>query len=432
MAEGKPFATPHRDRFLLLVSTPEQIEELAVESTRKHSKLSSQGIMVDTLNPEFTLNAKKEDPAGFIAPNLLKHKIRKHLSSMYLPMRWTVEDAFRKEMKGKPLGDGWSRVPLCYVANRITARMNNLLLVGENLASNPTFFESSIQFVTDATITLAFFNHIPKILYRPISFMTMNWSGGRSKAKSLLMSEISKRRSESSEEQGLYKDCMQWVIESSRDKSTEYIARQLLSLTLGGAHQQPMFAAFVLYNLCLHSEYIETLRAEIHTIRDNEFDKLNNGTPYLDSFLREVGRLNPLTNIALPRKVMSPFTFADGTYVPKHNWICVPHTPLMTLPNAYSNPETFQGFRFVDTEGNRSTSRFWDMSREFPFWGNPKTGCPARYFVSLNMKMMAIHFLESYDFRVAKQAIRPTFSYHVLEMPHPLLAIEIRARKPEA
>lgn len=46
-SQGEAFAIPHRDRFLLLVSSPKHMEELAVESTRKHSKLSSQGIMAD-------------------------------------------------------------------------------------------------------------------------------------------------------------------------------------------------------------------------------------------------------------------------------------------------------------------------------------------------------------------------------------------------
>jgi cytochrome P450 len=71
---------------------------------------------------------------------------------------------------------------------------------------------------------------------------------------------------------------------------------------------------------------------------------------------------------------MSSFTFVDGTHVPKNNWVCVPHFQLMNLPDTYSNPEAFQGFRFVNEEGTGSTNRFWDMTRSYQFWGNPKTG----------------------------------------------------------
>ena len=73
---------------------------------------------------------------------------------------------------------------------------------------------------------------------------------------------------------------------------------------------------------------------------------------------------------------MSEFTFVDGTQIPKDNWICLPHAAMMSLPEVYSKPKDFNGFRFVkeDGQGAKSTRRFWDMSREFPFWGNPKTG----------------------------------------------------------
>jgi hypothetical protein len=175
LAREEPYAVPHRDRFLILVSSPKHIEELAVESTRKLSKLSAQGIMVDvsfnttiiqsygtiitkqTLNPEFTINALRDDPKGFIAPNLLKHKIRTSLPDMYQLMQETVEDAFRNEAKGQHMVDGnldtclsfpsswdadisagWSRICLCNVANRITARMNNILLVGGSLGKQLT------------------------------------------------------------------------------------------------------------------------------------------------------------------------------------------------------------------------------------------------------------------------------------------------------
>lgn len=58
------------------------------------------------------------------------------------------------------------------------------------------------------------------------------------------------------------------------------------------------------------------------------------------------------------------------------------------------------------------------------------TNCsPARFFVSLNLKMIAINLLENYNLRLVNQRVRPTFSYHVLEMPHPFLSIEVRARE---
>lgn len=162
---------------------------------------------------------------------------------------------------------------------------------------------------------------------------------------------------------------------------------------------------------------------------------------------------------------MSPFTFADGTYVPKNNWVCVPHLPLMTDPATYPDPETFNGFRFVGKDGVSSDSRFSHTSWSFPYWGSVKQGryvkvsllvpsefessfkrsdevwpgcpltdylcpfSPARFFVSIAVKMIVIHFLENYEFKLPEKKIPKTVAYDILQMPHPLLAILIRKRK---
>ena len=163
---------------------------------------------------------------------------------------------------------------------------------------------------------------------------------------------------------------------------------------------------------------------------------------------------------------MSPFTFADGTHVPKDNWVCVPHLPLMTDPATYPDPDTFDGFRFVSKDGTDPQSRFSHTSWSFPYWGSVKQGwsvqslfnthpcsaspfyqrlnkirlstslanhlcllSPARFYVSMAVKMIVIQFLENYDFKLAKQNIPTTLSYDIMKMPHPFLAILVRERR---
>lgn len=72
---------------------------------------------------------------------------------------------------------------------------------------------------------------------------------------------------------------------------------------------------------------------------------------------------------------MSPFTFADGTYVPSGNWVCVPQQAIMLDENNYANANVFDGFRFVrnkDQDSPFSDSRFSHPSWSFPFWGSVK------------------------------------------------------------
>ncbi|KAL9077853.1 MAG: hypothetical protein Q9157_003230 [Trypethelium eluteriae] len=129
-----------------------------------------------------------------------------------------------------------------------------------------------------------------------------------------------------------------------------------------------------MYNLCMHPEYLPPLRDELLQSGGVHLNNKNNELPLLDSFLKETGRLNPVTIFGMPRKVLSPFTFSNGTHVPPDNWIVVPQKAQMTDSANYDDAETFHGFRFASqgSEGTRSESRFSHPSWQFPFWGSVK------------------------------------------------------------
>lgn len=76
----------------------------------------------------------------------------------------------------------------------------------------------------------------------------------------------------------------------------------------------------------------------------------------------------------MPRKVLWPFKFADGTMVPKDNWIVVPSQALMQDEQFYSEADKFNGFRFASADGKTASpsSQFSTPSFEFPFWGGTK------------------------------------------------------------
>jgi cytochrome P450 len=78
----------------------------------------------------------------------------------------------------------------------------------------------------------------------------------------------------------------------------------------------------------------------------------------------------------MPRKVIAPFTFADGTNVPLNNWIVIPQHALMRDTANYDDPNTFHGFRFANPNAagivDPASSRFSTPSFNFPFWGGTK------------------------------------------------------------
>lgn len=75
----------------------------------------------------------------------------------------------------------------------------------------------------------------------------------------------------------------------------------------------------------------------------------------------------------MARKVLSPFKFANGAVVAANNWIAVPQQAMMQDERNYSNPSSFDGFRFVDPEGlSNESNRFSSASYTFTLWGGPK------------------------------------------------------------
>ena len=169
-----------------------------------------------------------------------------------------------------------------------------------------------------------------------------------------------------------------------------------------GAHQLPMVGSVILYqydtnfsqlmglalyHLCQHPEYLEPLREEARTVKRNKKEAIDYDQMHLmDSFIKETSRLNPIMIsesrcrtfglpidhplVTQPRKVLSPFKFADGTVIPVNNWLLVPSQAIMEDEAYYKDPSTFNGFRFVSK--TIPSDRFSGVSTSYTFWGGPK------------------------------------------------------------
>lgn len=73
--------------------------------------------------------------------------------------------------------------------------------------------------------------------------------------------------------------------------------------------------------------------------------------------------------VSAPRKVMVPYTSPDGIRIPTGNWVAIPQASVMRDVKAWSNADSFEGFRFVDGPEGSSESRLTHPSYDFPFWG---------------------------------------------------------------
>ena len=122
----------------------------------------------------------------------------------------------------------------------------------------------------------------------------------------------------------------------------------------------------VLYRLLANPKYVEPLRQEIEAVIAEEgwtkagMDKLHK----LDSFLRETQRMNTtgiglldsldnslllitLLQVVMDRLALRPFTFSNGVTIPEGTIVSIPASAIHMDENIYSNPEQFDGFRFL-------------------------------------------------------------------------------------
>lgn len=66
----------------------------------------------------------------------------------------------------------------------------------------------------------------------------------------------------------------------------------------------------------------------------------------MDSFIKEVQRMNPPSPVALPRLVTSNLKLSNGDVLPKGTCIGISNAGVTSDPNIWDQPDEFDGFRF--------------------------------------------------------------------------------------
>lgn len=126
-------------------------------------------------------------------------------------------------------------------------------------------------------------------------------------------------------------------------------------------------------------------------------------------------------------------TLSTSTKIPKGATIGVP-TLSMTDPQFYTNPDKFDGHRFLEMSkqpGAAGKSQFVGTSNEHIIFGHGKHSCPGRFFAANEIKILLVYLLLGYEFKFVDGTLsRPRMMEVGADLaPNPETKILIRSRK---
>ncbi|KAF3018969.1 hypothetical protein E8E14_012215 [Neopestalotiopsis sp. 37M] len=182
----------------------------------------------------------------------------------------------------------------------------------------------------------------------------------------------------------------------------------------------------------------------------------------LDSVMKESQRMNPGNLVRFIRVVEKPVTLSDGTHLPAGTHIESAHASIVQDANLYSNPESFDGHRFMNLRAgaipdplgykNKEQHQFVTATKDFMAFGYGRHACtpiascptnsialmtlhngkltssmtsPGRFFAANEIKLILARILLEYEFRMPNGLTEryPNLNMGLDSLPDPTKAL---------
>ncbi|OTB17426.1 hypothetical protein K445DRAFT_276748 [Daldinia sp. EC12] len=441
-SKRQPFAVPALREYLILVSNPKHILEVA---RCPESILSFHDAMKNRLRHKITMMGFEHneiDSDEYVTMQVIKMHLRKNLPVLNPVIQRAVERGFPAYLKGATQSAKGEVLitPVFSLVKAIVGRVNNQIFFGDELSQNEEFAKAAMRYPWDGSTTGEICRYLPEAIVPIVGRIMMALSGSMRRVDHHVTKLVDKRLKELADGTGekQHVDITQFVIISSKTpgqreprRMVQLIAALLFAVSLA----VPMALYWAIINLCVHREYIDALREEIQAVEQQQLSDPLKGMRLLDSFLRESGRLNPPDSLSVQRKAVKTFKLSDGTTIPTGNLVAVPQYAVMRDPEYYPNPEQFNPRRFYleeDLTSDNAVQRFTDVNIQYPFWGAPTKSCPGRWYASDVLKMILVHLLKNYDFELVGPANTEPLKITTALAPRFNVQVKIRARSENA
>lgn len=324
---------------------------------------------------------------GTIHTRVFRVVLRSSLPSLTLLLSRTIASNFDKAFSNARDQRGWKDLPIFSVSKGLITSANALVFFGSDLADNKIFLDASLAYVEDLFTTAEVLRLTPALIHPLISPILMRGHISSRTMVQYLMPVVEERlRRKHTTRMGdsstpRATDCIQLFVDAS-NRRKEWTAQKIVQVLMGtwfaAVHQPALSLVYALHDLRDHPEYVSLLRQEILSGRGNEDRQPTSleDLPLLDAFLKESCRLSPSDSISVRRKVLRPFTFADGTHILPGDVACVSLQAMMRDEHLHPDPLSFSPARFMATESattsgilSETANRFTNADVTYPLWG---------------------------------------------------------------
>ncbi|KAG6361075.1 hypothetical protein INS49_009296 [Diaporthe citri] len=409
-------------------------------------------------NGLFRVSSPRESTVIVVSPHFMKelsalpddqlsfHGALKEVNRLNPIIAEEVAMAFQDEL---PPCKDLTRVPINRALWRIVAKVSGRFFAGAELARSEEYMDMSINYtleIAGAVKGIAAIKPEERAAKAPSLPQLLQLQNRRKRTLEFIRPLIAARKKAMAEDIDYQApdDMIQWILngEGKYGKlSVEELAEIQLFLIFAAIHTTTMTTINAFYTLAAMPEIAPEMRDEIRAVlmEHGEFS-----TPALqkmeklDSFLREVMRVYPLSLSTFQRKVYRPITLSSGQFIPAGAIIEIPAHSIVHDPERFDRPGEFDAFRHCRARrsagvaspdggkkapgaGGAAANQMVSTSlNNLPF-GYGRLACPGRFFAANEIKMIVARAILDYEIQLADGAAEryPNIEYNEANIPDP-------------
>ncbi|KZL63086.1 cytochrome p450 [Colletotrichum incanum] len=384
---------------------------------------------------------------------ILVHAVRASLTPALPRLNAGISDEVVEAMRLElPQSTDWNEININAKLLRIIAMVSGRVFIGSDLCRDERYIDASINYTVDLMTAVHVIALVPSFL-RPI---VASWLPTTKKlykriaeAEAVFRPIVTARKEAA--KKGDYQepdDMLQWILNAQTkfgELSDRELAMAQLGISFAAIHTTTMTTTNAMYWLAAKPELIPMLRDDVQQALLESGGDFTSGAlqnmKKLDSFLKEVMRLSPLSAGSFQRKVLKSIKLPNGQTIPEGMFIEIPAVGVNSDPEIFPDPEVFDALRFYKlreakehaASGTKAAevvmqAQFVSVGTTHLTFGYGKHACPGRFFAVNEIKMIMANVLCHYDVKLPDGVTErhKNLVYGASSVPDPQKTIMIR------